>query len=1037
MATESARSRIVVGALIVSLIAVMLSLWLVNYDPTPLTPEDREEHQTRVDDRQADLTAAAAEVLAQREEATGTTAVDDEGSEVHRRAANTHCVANLVDGDSGLAVADARVEFFKSHLLKSVWQRETLFARAPVAIALSESDGSVWLPKTLRGVLHVDVAGPTYHSTGFVRIELPGGEVTPAVVEAALGGQIHGRVMTRSLEPVAPARVMAMPTAGAMIDVMQGAHLTLRTASVAADGSYELHGVPVGTGWRVAALDGTFWPSTSDGFGILAGEDVAVDVMVMAARTLFGRVRNRSGKPIADAVVSYTTKAPPGLDGYDLMTRYAASRRQTWTDSAGRFALPGVPAAIVKIWAVHDQHGASARQSVDLRPARLPDVQLVLDSGACVRGRVVDNTGRAIAAAEITWLGKRSKLRPPSREEQTTTTSQTDGSFFLPCPTGDTPTAGNILVRRRGFARAIQAVEVPSSIDVEVVLLAGRAISGLVQATATGKAVTEFTLLIDVPKAARGLGRVARDPRAMRFRSKSGQFVTATEFGGTLELTVEAPGFDSTKMTVNLDEGTDEPLLFELAPTLLLAGQVVDQSGNAITNATVEASDWQMVGFFQLNATMDAQRTKTDASGQFKLPDVRPSKDKYLHVDHDDYLPLHNQRVRANDGAFQEQRIVLRSGGSIAGIVATSSGVTCREHEVVCISTTNIKGSLHRTTTDGAGNYRIEQLDPKLSYDLAILPPGTAFDIRQLFASIVQRSVGITAGKTTRVDLTFDDSGNSTVRGSVTYRSGIAVAGATVMLLDDGATDSFGLAGSRRAETNPNGQFEIHGVAAGKYVVTFGELSGPRNNSRSGQQSITVVANQASELDLIIETGELRGIVKDVQTGQPVKKVRVFVQAADTRGSAPHNNMLMRLQSRRTDVRGEFAFRSLPPGAYRLLALPPQQSPYAGSTSGVINVGPDGSVANTTIELSRGVLLRVGVHDRDGPVAGAKLILRSTTGLVPNTASVTAKDGTLELRSIPAGSYQALVQHKMRKSSMQVVRIPATGTVQLEFVLPH
>ena len=77
------------------------------------------------------------------------------------------------------------------------------------------------------------------------------------------------------------------------------------------------------------------------------------------------------------------------------------------------------------------------------------------------------------------------------------------------------------------------------------------------------------------------------------------------------------------------------------------------------------------------------------------------------------------------------------------------------------------------------------------------------------------------------------------------------------------------------------------------------------------------------------------------------------------------------------------------------------------------------------------------MHDRDGPVAGAKLILRSTTGLVPNTASVTAKDGTLELRSIPAGSYQALVQHKMRKSSMQVVRIPATGTVQLEFVLPH
>jgi len=1032
------KTRLLVAVFIVVAILVTLVLALTVLSDSPaIRPEDPPGNATRVDDGDIDLAAAAAEALTRK--AVPISAVPGEGDDlpVHRRAANTHEVARVIDRDTGAPVPGARVEFFTSHLLRSVWHRETLLLREPVAVAESEADGSVWLPKSLRGVLHVDVAGPEHHATEFVRIELPGGPVSPTEIEAARGGRVRGMLVTRSLEPVAPARVMAMPDAAAMIDVMQGGHLTLRTARVLADGSYELLGIPAGANWRIAALDGTFWPTQSAAFAIGPGDEVSIDIVVTAARTLHGRVRNQAGEPVADALVSYTTKAPKGIDGYDLMARYAAARRQTWTDTAGRFALPGVPAAKVHIWAVHDLYGASERRAVDLRPAKLTDVHLVLDGAAVLRGRVVDAVGNAIADADVTWLGPKSRKRPLLAEERTVTRSGADGAFSLPCPSTDAVVDGNILVRCEGYARAIEPVSVPSERTVEVVLQPGRAITGVVTAKSTGEPVPEFSLLLDVPKALRGLGRLARGDRALRFRSAKGQFRTEPEFGGTLELTVEAAGFDTMTMTVDLAVGGDAPLLFELEPALVLAGDVVDAAGVPIPDANVEASGWKMTGIFRINATSDAQRCRTDATGRFEMPGVRPNKDKYIHIHHDDYLPLHNQRVRASDGGFARQRFVLRRGGAIAGAVTSSNGHPCQQAEVVCLSIAG-NGALQRATADGAGNYRLEGLDPDLAYDLAVLAPGTPLDMRGLFAAVSARGVNVAAGEVTHVDLTLDTSGNSRVRGRVSFGDGMAVAGATVMLLDDDAGDAFGLSGSRRTRTDADGQFEIDGVPVGDYVVAFGEMStSDRNAARFGRESISVAAGETQDLDLVIATGELRGAVRDAHTGAAMSGVRVLVQSAATRGSAPHNAMLLRLESRRTNERGEFSFRAMAPGAYRLLALPPHGTPFAGASAGPFEIGPAHPTVEVAIALPRGVLVRARVHDTAGPVAGARLVLRAPGGALLDLPLSTNKNGELETSAVPEGAYLALVRESERVSTAQAVNVPASGTVQLEFVLPR
>ena len=81
-----------------------------------------------------------------------------------------------------------------------------------------------------------------------------------------------------------------------------------------------------------------------------------------------------------------------------------------------------------------------------------------------------------------------------------------------------------------------------------------------------------------------------------------------------------------------------------------------------------------------------------------------------------------------------------------------------------------------------------------------------------------------------------------------------------------------------------------------------------------------------------------------------------------------------------------------------------------------------------------GVLLRARVHDPDGPVAGATVQLTATNGAALPPLTTTA-DGLVESGDVPPGRYTATATHEQRASTPQLVDVPRSGTVQLEFVL--
>ena len=181
----------------------------------------------------------------------------------------------------------------------------------------------------------------------------------------------------------------------------------------------------------------------------------------------------------------------------------------------------------------------------------------------------------------------------------------------------------------------------------------------------------------------------------------------------------------------------------------------------------------------------------------------------------------------------------------------------------------------------------------------------------------------------------------------------------------------------------------------------------------------------------------LRGVIRDADSGVAVVGASVLLQTAAAHGSAPHNAMLLRLASRRTDDRGEFSFRSVAEGSYRLVILPRAGTPFAGASAGPYTIGPASTLVEVTVALPHGVLLRARVHDPSGPVVGARLVLNrpGRAGLV--RPLVTGSNGEVETSAVSAGRYSAIVQHGDRTSAEQVVQVPSNGTVQLEFVLPR
>ncbi|MHC5063632.1 MAG: sigma-70 family RNA polymerase sigma factor [Planctomycetota bacterium] len=358
--------------------------------------------------------------------------------------------------------------------------------------------------------------------------------------------------------------------------------------------------------------------------------------------------------------------------------------------------------------------------SLDL-PSKLPDeepvavetvgdepvyVEVLIERGIDLQGRVLDGTGEPIADAEIWVLGKSNEAG------QVLTRSRDDGSFDLE----GLQAGSRILARAAGFepSQPFKLAKVPDNKQVEKdIILANRAgiLRGLVF-DQHGNPLPDAALQIGNPK--------SKLP-AINTRSDAGGGFQAVGLPrGEILVIVLAPGFQpyQAQLSIQAESITEQDI--HMQPGWVLAGQIFDPEGKPLEGQTIYAES-------EGKPTTEVTSGK---DGSFRLETLAPGP-VTLVVKEDEFREL-RESLHGSAGMEQEQDLHLPAWGSIAGRIESSSGEPLEDWRVKAFPLAEgAKIRSDKSEDDGAFEM---QTVPELRYRLEVYPnlPRTAGTIMRM-----------------------------------------------------------------------------------------------------------------------------------------------------------------------------------------------------------------------------------------------------------------------------------------------------------------
>lgn len=220
------------------------------------------------------------------------------------------------------------------------------------------------------------------------------------------GARLAGRVLDASGAPVVGAQVLAGPEGGAQRDLANGLRAyapgrVLLTTDERGEFAQPGDLAPGPCELFVCAGGAPVWTGAVE---LLAGERNWVEVVLEGAFRVRGRVLDAEGRPVAGAEVSASRER--GVE--DLRDPFPAPRARC--DESGLFQLDLLPPGELELRAAvpgRDRLGRARASVTGVSGASL-EVELVLDPGPCIAGRVLDRAGRPLAGwgvhADSQWF---------------------------------------------------------------------------------------------------------------------------------------------------------------------------------------------------------------------------------------------------------------------------------------------------------------------------------------------------------------------------------------------------------------------------------------------------------------------------------------------------------------------------------------------------------------------------------------------------------------------------------------------------------
>ena len=336
--------------------------------------------------------------------------------------------------------------------------------------------------------------------------------------------------------------------------------------------------------------------------------------------------------------------------------------------------------------------------------------------------------------------------------------------------------------------------------------------------------------------------------------------------------------------------------------------------------------------------------------------------------------------------------ISLGASGTINGVVTKADGITPVGSGV----TVALSGSTFATTTT----------DPVGRYSFTFVPLGSfTIDATDSNGNHGRTSGNLYAtGQTVGANVAF--LGRGTVSGAVTDSSGVAAPNAAITL-----TSSSVFGGKFQATADSNGKYSIAGVFVGPYVVTAQDTIGRVGGQTNG--SITSDGQTVTSNITLGAAGTISGTVYQSDGVTVVAGAQVSVNPFGLTTT--------------TDANGYYEFDILPVGTYQIAVTNPANGDQ-GAASGTI--GSQDQIVTVNVTLNGVGQVAVTVIDGGGNlIAGAQLVLTSTTQFGGTQSGVTQSNGTFTFAQVLAGTFSVTASNPATQlSGKNTGSVSANGT---------
>lgn len=702
------------------------------------------------------------------------------------------------------------------------------------------------------------------------------------------------------------------------------------------------------------------------------GRDVVIELP--AGTRVSGRVVDKATrKPVA----SFQAGVSNSRSGGGMMMVMPPTLR-AFTNDDGSFVLDHVPAGAVALVAQAPGY-AQARMNLTVEEGKpLSDIELELDPGTRLVGKVTGPDGSALAGAgvRVAMFGSGGTVVLGGTGKSTVTDA--NGEYVLEALEA---TDENIEFSHAKYVGTRKTITPKGrEVRLDVQLSAGLRVSGVV-VTESGAPVADAEV-----EAIAGAGTY-RNART----DANGSFTLESLTPARYRFTASKRGYADARVD-DLDISAGAPVRLVMKSGATIYGTVRGLSAEELSSAAVEARGPE--GY---------SSGPVDSAGNFKIEGAPIGTVRVAAVVSQNFSTRKtspSETVTIAAGESRQVNLEFRSDVVVRGRVLRNG----RPLASAQINFTPKRGSAVQTsssaTADSSGNYSVTGLEPG-EYTVFVLdtqrfsPYSTTYEVR---------------GSTT-FDIEYTA---SALRGRVVdAATGDPIADARVQVRS-AAQDGF--RGDRGAATDVAGTFTLDYIAPGTYTVTA-DKSGYGNEVRE------IIVGESAPQELEFKLARNAGVTLKVVDGRDGRAISASADVFDSAGRLVQDSGVRFGGVEAGDVK-----LSLSPGQYTATVMAPG---YAAQTVTVVSPGTQ-TVALTpggriVVRSSRSERQRIRLVDARGQVYPRTRYAQTGRELAPSPA-------TLPLNNIAPGSYTIQVLTNNDTTVVRSVPVVVTegGVVEVD-----